>query len=139
MNSNVVKITEKDGAVTGVKVKVDGKEKTIKAKSVVIAAGGFGANMDMITEYKPELKNYVTTNQEGATGDGIDMAKELGAATVDMDKIQIHPTVYQEKSLLIDYCWIFKQQLLLLLYGIKNGKITRKMVFIWHFLLLHLD
>ena len=101
VNSNVTKITEKDGAVTGVKVKVDGKEKTIKAKSVVIAAGGFGANMDMITEYKPELKNYVTTNQEGATGDGIDMAKELGAATVDMDKIQIHPTVYQEKSFLV--------------------------------------
>lgn len=29
------------------------------------------------------------------------MAKELGAATVDMDKIQIHPTVYQEKSFLV--------------------------------------
>ncbi|MBY5033926.1 flavocytochrome c [Streptococcus gallolyticus] len=101
VNADVTEITEKDGAATGIKVTVDGKEKTIKAKAVIDTAGGFGANMDMITSYKPELKGYVTTNHEGATGDGIAMAQKLGAATVQMDKIQIHPTVYQEKSFLV--------------------------------------
>ena len=70
VNAEVTDLTDTDGAVTGVTVKIDGKEKTIKAKSVVLATGGFGSNMDMITKFKPELEGYVTTNHEGATGDG---------------------------------------------------------------------
>lgn len=101
VNSNVTELVQKDGKVTGVKVTVDGKEKTITSKAVVLTTGGFGSNMTMITSYKPELKGYVTTNHSGATGDGIEMAKKLGAATVEMDKIQIHPTVYQELSYLV--------------------------------------
>ncbi|MDY5974955.1 flavocytochrome c [Streptococcus hyovaginalis] len=98
VNADVTEITEKDGQANGVKVTVGKEEKTISAKAVVDAAGGFGANMEMITEYKPELKDYVTTNHEGATGDGIKLAEKLGAATVQMDQIQIHPTVYQEEG-----------------------------------------
>lgn len=98
VNADVTEIIEKDGAASGIKVTVDGKKKTISAKAVVDAAGGFGANMDMITELKPELKGYVTTNHEGATGDGIALAQKLGAATVQLEQIQIHPTVYQEEG-----------------------------------------
>lgn len=101
VNAEVTDLTDTDGAVTGVTVKIDGKEKTIKAKSVVLATGGFGSNMDMITKFKPELEGYVTTNHEGATGDGIALAEEEGAETVQMDQIQIHPTVYQETSYLV--------------------------------------
>ncbi|MCU6339967.1 FAD-binding protein, partial [Enterobacter quasiroggenkampii] len=43
----------------------------------------------------------VTTNQIGSTGDGITMIEKLGGVTVDMDQIQVHPTVQQEKSYLI--------------------------------------
>ena len=101
VNAEVTDLTDTDGAVTGVTVKIDGKEKKIKAKSVVLATGGFGSNMDMITKFKPELEGYVTTNHEGATGDGIALAEEEGAETVQMDQIQIHPTVYQETSYLV--------------------------------------
>ena len=55
----------------------------------------------MVTEYNPALNGFVTTNQKGSTGDGIQLAKELGAATVDMKEIQIHPTVEQSTSTLI--------------------------------------
>lgn len=98
VNAEVTEIVEKDGAAAGIKVTVDGKKKTISAKAVVDAAGGFGANMDMITELKSELKGYVTTNHDGATGDGISLAQKLGAATVQLEQIQIHPTVYQEEG-----------------------------------------
>ncbi|MFC5630521.1 MULTISPECIES: flavocytochrome c [Streptococcus] len=98
VNADVTEIIEKDGVAAGIKVTVEGKGKTISAKAVVDAAGGFGANMDMITELKSELKGYVTTNHEGATGDGIELAKKLGAATVQLEQIQIHPTVYQEEG-----------------------------------------
>lgn len=101
VNSEVTKIKEEDGKVSGVDVTVDGQDKTIKAKAVIVAAGGFGGNLEMVSDIKPELEGFVTTNHEGATGDGIEMAQELGAAVVDMDQIQIHPTVEQETSYLV--------------------------------------
>src|SRR5699024_1630573 len=54
-----------------------------------------------VTEYKPELEGFMTTNAAGAQGQGIDMAVAIGAGTVDMDQIQIHPTVEYNSSHLI--------------------------------------
>ena len=92
-------IIMKDGKAVGIKATgKDGNKVTINAKSVVIATGGFGANAEMVEKYKPELKGFATTNAEGAQGQGIDMATAVGAATVDMDQIQIHPTVHIEED-----------------------------------------
>ena len=92
-------IIMKDGKAVGIKgTGKDGHKVTINAKSVVIATGGFGANAEMVEKYKPELKGFATTNAEGAQGQGIDMASAAGAATVDMDQIQIHPTVHIEED-----------------------------------------
>ena len=92
-------IIMKDGKAAGIKATgKDGNKVTINAKSVVIATGGFGANAEMVEKYKPELKGFATTNAEGAQGQGIDMATAVGAATVDMDQIQIHPTVHIEED-----------------------------------------
>ena len=92
-------IIMKDGKAVGIKATgKDGHKVTINAKSVVIATGGFGANAEMVEKYKPELKGFATTNAEGTQGQGIDMATAVGAATVDMDQIQIHPTVHIEED-----------------------------------------
>ena len=92
-------IIMKDGKAVGIKATgKDGHKVTINAKSVVIATGGFGANAEMDEKYKPELKGFATTNAEGAQGQGIEMATAVGAATVDMDQIQIHPTVHIEED-----------------------------------------
>lgn len=102
VNADVTELTEKDGQVDGVKVKLNDKDtKEIKSKAVIVTTGGFGANKEMLEKYDPKLKDYVTTNQAGSTGDGIKMIEKLGGATVDMKEIQIHPTVQQDKSYLI--------------------------------------
>lgn len=101
VNANVTKINQTNNTIEGINLTINGEEKTIKSKTVIVATGGFGADMEMVVENKPELKGYVTTNQEGSTGDGIKMIQELGGQTVDLDQIQIHPTVDQTKSLLI--------------------------------------
>ncbi|EUJ21788.1 flavocytochrome c [Listeria aquatica] len=102
VNANVVDILEKDGQADGVKVRFnDTTEKTVNSSAVVVTTGGFGASKEMIEKARPDLKNYVTTNQEGSTGDGIKMIEKLGGTTVDMDQIQVHPTVQQDKSYLI--------------------------------------
>lgn len=96
-NAPATEILMADGAAVGVKA----EGYTVNAKSVVLATGGFGANLEMVAELKPELDGFVTTNAPGITGDGIKMAEAVGAATVDMDQIQIHPTVEQKTSALI--------------------------------------
>ncbi|MDT2742552.1 flavocytochrome c [Lactococcus garvieae] len=101
VNSDVTKINEKDGKVSGVEVKIEGETKQINSKAVVVTTGGFGANQKMIAKYRPDLKDYVTTNAAGSTGDGIEMISALGGALVDMDKIQIHPTVFQKTGYLV--------------------------------------
>lgn len=101
-DADVKEITEKNGVVTGVKVVFDKTdEHTVTSDAVIVATGGFGANLDMVTEYNKDLKGFVTTNQAGSQGDGIKMIEKVGGTTVDMGEIQIHPTVEQETSFLI--------------------------------------
>ena len=95
-------LTDANGAAVGVKATgASGETVTVNAKAVVLASGGFGANLDMVVKYKPELKGFMTTNAAGAQGQGIEMAQAIGAATVDMDQIQIHPTVEANTAALI--------------------------------------
>ena len=100
-NTKAVEIVMEDGAVTGVKAEADGEEILFNAKAVVLATGGFGANPEMVCKYREELEGYVTTNHAGATGDGIVMAEAIGADFVDIEQIQIHPTVEQSTAELI--------------------------------------
>lgn len=95
-------LTDSNGAACGIKATgASGETVTVNAKAVVLTTGGFGANLDMVVEYKPELKGFMTTNAAGAQGQGIEMATAVGAATVDMDQIQIHPTVEANTAALI--------------------------------------
>ena len=95
-------LTDANGAAVGVKATgASGETVTVNAKAVVLTTGGFGANLDMVTEYKPELKGFMNTNAAGAQGQGIEMATAIGAGTVDMDQIQIHPTVEANTAALI--------------------------------------
>ena len=95
-------LTDANGAAVGVKATgASGETVTVTAKAVVLATGGFGANLDMVVKYKPELKGFMTTNAPGIQGQGIEMAQAIGAATVDMDQIQIHPTVEANTAALI--------------------------------------
>ncbi|HEY0209582.1 flavocytochrome c [Acerihabitans sp.] len=102
LDTAVTEIRHKEGAVKGVELSNDENETlSIIAKSVIVATGGFSANRDMVVRFRPDLDGFVTTNHQGATGDGIALLKKIDAGTVDMGDIQIHPTVEQGTSYLI--------------------------------------
>lgn len=94
-------ILTENGAVSGVKAQSKTQDVTITTKAVILATGGFGNNEDMIVQYRPDLKGTVTTSAPGITGDGIVMAQAVGADLVDIEQIQLHPTVEQSTSMLI--------------------------------------
>ncbi|KAK7194671.1 NADH-dependent fumarate reductase [Novymonas esmeraldas] len=67
----------------------------LPADAVVLATGGFSNDQtsnSLLREYAPNLYGTPTTNGTFATGDGVKMARKLGATLVDMDKVQLHPT-----------------------------------------------
>lgn len=96
-NAPVTQLLTENGKITGVKA----QGYTVHAQAVILATGGFGADLEMVSQLRPELKGFVTTCVPSATGDGIKMAQDVGAATVDMAEIQIHPTVEQKNAALI--------------------------------------
>ena len=103
LNNKALEIlTDDKENIKGVKASnEEGKEYTIDAKSVIITTGGFAANEEKVVKYNPSLKGFGTTNQPGATGDGIDMAEKLGADLIQMDQIQTHPTVDTKTGMMI--------------------------------------
>ncbi|WP_368790711.1 flavocytochrome c [Companilactobacillus farciminis] len=94
-NVKVTDILSANGQVTGIKAESD-REIEIKTSAVILATGGFGAGKDLLAQYRSDLLNLRTTNQPGATGDGIKLAQKLGAQLIDMEQVQVHPTVQQD-------------------------------------------
>lgn len=101
LETKATEIIMEDGKAVGVQAESENADITINAKAVILATGGFGANEELYTKYREELKGFVTTNTPGATGDGIVMAEAIGVELVDIEQIQIHPTVEQTTSIMV--------------------------------------
>eukprot|EP00927_Polykrikos_kofoidii_P064404 TRINITY_DN595_c0_g1_i10.p1 TRINITY_DN595_c0_g1~~TRINITY_DN595_c0_g1_i10.p1 ORF type:complete len:1039 (-),score=122.65 TRINITY_DN595_c0_g1_i10:206-3322(-) len=62
---------------------------------VILASGGFGADFtqqSLLAKYRPDLMHLPTTNGEHCTGDGIKMGELVGAKSIDLEWVQVHPT-----------------------------------------------
>merc|ERR1711963_506402 len=62
---------------------------------VILTCGGFGADFttnSLLAQYRPDLLHLPTTNGEHCTGDGIKMGEAIGAKTIDLEWVQVHPT-----------------------------------------------
>lgn len=100
--TTAIEIVAENNVVSGIVAEdKDGKVINIEAKAVILATGGFGANATMLVEWDSALEGFGTTNQPGATGDGIAMATAIGAALVDMEEIQTHPTAVPSNGYMI--------------------------------------
>lgn len=99
------------GKVVGVKATTsEGANVTLHANSgVVLATGGFSANAPMVVEYNnywPGLSDTMpSTNAPTITGDGIVMAKAVGADLVGMGFAQLMPSSHPVDGSLFSGIW----------------------------------
>lgn len=95
LNTKATELIVENGKVVGVKAEnADGSVVAKANKGVVVATGGFGANVEMRDKYNkmwPTLTKIKTTNHPGATGDGMLMAEKIGANLIGMEQIQLLP------------------------------------------------
>ena len=95
-DSPVKEFIMENGEIKGVMATgVNGQKITVRAKAVVLASGGFGANTKMLKEYNTYWSaiddNVRTTNSFAMTGDGIQLGKSVGAALTGMGFTQMMP------------------------------------------------
>lgn len=104
-------VVDDSGAVVGVRWKHFTESGDIKATSVIIAAGGFAMNADMVAEYTPALGQERKTKHHGMVapyilgnpnddGLGIGLGVSAGGATDNLDQLFITAAAYPPEILL---------------------------------------
>jgi succinate dehydrogenase/fumarate reductase flavoprotein subunit len=100
-----------DGTVVGVKWKHFTETGVVRAKSVIIAAGGFAMNPEMVAEHTPALGQPRRTKHHGLVapyilgnpnddGLGIRMGVSAGGVALNMDELFITAAAYPPEILL---------------------------------------
>ena len=89
LNTKVLSLIQsKNKKIIGVQVKnTNGEILDILAKTVILASGGYGANKEMQKKYNPKVVSAKYVGLPHATGDGINMAKQVGARLSNMDHL----------------------------------------------------
>jgi len=62
---------------------------------VILCSGGFGADFgpdSLLATHRPDLLHLPITNGEHCTGDAIKMGEKVGAESIDLEWVQVHPT-----------------------------------------------
>ncbi|MCB0929430.1 MAG: FAD-binding protein [Mycolicibacterium insubricum] len=104
-------VVDDAGAVVGATWKHFTDTGAVRASSVIIAAGGFAMNPDMVAEYTPALGQERKTKHHGMVapyilgnpnddGLGIRMGVSVGGVALDMDQLFITAAAYPPEVLL---------------------------------------
>ena len=106
LESPVTDFVLEDGRVSGIKVLREGRSRTVRARhGVLIAAGGYARNLEMRKRYckHPASTDWTFANP-GETGDVVQLAMSLGAATDLMDEaIWIPMTISPAGPMYLEY------------------------------------
>jgi 3-oxo-5alpha-steroid 4-dehydrogenase len=94
-------IADDANTVHGVVVRVDGEERNVRArKGVILCAGGFVMNREMLDKYVPDLKlANIPIGSPGDTGTGILMGQGVGGAVIHMNEAFVTLPFYPPGSL----------------------------------------
>ena len=87
-------VIDDEGAVIGA---VAGGERSstsrIKARKIILANNGFGANRDMLREFCPEIAEAPYFGAEGSNGEAIEWGRDLGVDMANMGAYQGYAAV----------------------------------------------
>lgn len=86
-------VSDESGKVIGVKVQHQNETYEIHAKAVILATGGYSANVELIEKYAPAYSELNTSNQMGATGDFVPVFEDAGYKLENMDMIRAFPYI----------------------------------------------
>lgn len=87
LNTKAEELITENGKVVGVKAKdSEGNTYKVMGKAVLMATGSYGARRDLLPE---RLDNFVYYGAQLAQGEGIEMAREIGADVVNQGYVEL--------------------------------------------------
>ncbi len=97
----IINDSKQETEVVGLVVRIDRQELNVKTKKgVVLCAGGFVMNQEMVQKYAPKLlRCNAPIGNPGDTGSGILMGMGVGAAAINMDEGFVSIPYYPPASL----------------------------------------
>jgi succinate dehydrogenase/fumarate reductase flavoprotein subunit len=106
-NACLEELTLSDGRVRGGVLSISGERRQVMVRrGVVLATGGFGGSVDRLNEYvRPPLAHAVAFS--GAAGDGIELARALGATVEEDHASPAFFTPVSDTGWLADGCGAF--------------------------------
>ena len=106
--SPVTALLMRDGKCCGVRIHRGGKDEEVAAGAVVIADGGFQGNADLFRRYIGPRPDLVLQRGAGTgVGNGLEMAREAGAALTGLDRFYGH--ILSRDALHNDRLWPYPQ------------------------------
>lgn len=106
VNTRVLNLRMAGGTCVGVEAEQNGARVNLDARNVVICDGGFQANHELLKEFVTREPTKIRQrNAQTAMGDGLKMAREVGAALVGMNRFYGHPLM--QDALTNDDLWPF--------------------------------
>ncbi len=106
--ARVEHLVVEDGRVVGLTYRHEGSTLSVKAAGgVILAAGGFLFNPEMIAEHVPDAARCsYPLGTEGDDGRGIRLAQGVGAAVANMDALEchlpLHPPLRLSRGIIVD-------------------------------------
>lgn len=82
LETPAVSLINDNGTIKGIIAENKGRTVTINATSTILATGGYANNEELMNEYSPNIKAYGTFLGAAHNGDGLIMAREVGAQIV---------------------------------------------------------
>jgi flavocytochrome c len=87
-------LTDASGGVIGCEYETESKDIMEEFGPVILCTGGFGADYtcdSLLAKHRPDLMHLPSNNGEHCTGDGIKIGGAIGASTIDLESVQVHP------------------------------------------------
>ena len=95
-------VIDASGRVVGVRYTIFGEDRYVKAGSVILAAGGFCMNGEMLEEYCPKMthENIIKMGNPYDDGAGIELGISVGGMTKHMDGCLVTSPFYPPENLI---------------------------------------
>lgn len=107
LQTSATKLIKDGDKVVGVEaVDSEGNALKINAKAVILATGGFDRNSELVTTYASVAQGQTTFSGVGNTGDGLVMAKDVGADVVSNGGVIGFRAVEGESAYTTDICML---------------------------------
>ncbi len=95
------------GGVIGARMEVPGRSaEEVRARSVVLATNGFGANRALVARYLPQISEGLYFGGDASTGDALLFGHRLGADMAGLDAYQGHGSVAVPQSVLLTWATV---------------------------------